>query len=111
MTNFIELRDEEIGYPLLRLTLGVNLFLHGAARLLCNRAIFEAYLGKQMQGSPLPDVQVHAMSVVLPWCEGAIGFLILIGFWTTPTLVGGSCLLLKLQVGSCLAQKWDMAGF
>jgi thiosulfate dehydrogenase [quinone] large subunit len=101
---------DEIAYFFLRVTLGANLFLHGFSRLIGNHATFAAYMEKQMHNAPLPGFLVHFVTVVLPWCEGTIGLLMILGLWTSVALIAGSLLMLTLQIGSCLAQNWDVAG-
>jgi thiosulfate dehydrogenase (quinone) large subunit len=101
---------DEIAYFLLRVTLGANLFLHGFSRLIGNHATFAAYMESQMHNALLPGFLVHLVTVVLPWCEGTIGLLMILGLWTSVALIAGSLLMLAPQIGSCLAQNWDVAG-
>src|ERR1039458_4909550 len=101
---------DEIAYLLLRLTLGANIFLHGFSRLIGDHAAFAAYMDKQMHNAPLPGFLVHFVAVVLPWCEGTVGLLMILGLWTSVALIAGSLLMLTLQIGICLAQNWDVAG-
>ena len=100
----------EIAYFLLRVTLGTNIFLHGFSRLIGNHAAFAAHIEDQMKNAPLPGFLVHFVAVVLPWCEGTVGLLIILGLWTSLALIGGSLLMLMLQIGTCLAQNWPLAG-
>jgi thiosulfate dehydrogenase (quinone) large subunit len=103
-------KNDEIAYLLLRLTLGTNIFLHGFSRLIGDHALFAAYLEKQMHNAPLPGFLIHLVAAVLPWCEGAVGLLIILGLWTSFALIAGSLLMLMLQIGICLAQNWEVAG-
>jgi thiosulfate dehydrogenase [quinone] large subunit len=34
----------------------------------------------------------------------------ILGLWTSAALIAGSLLMLTLQIGTCLAQNWDVAG-
>jgi thiosulfate dehydrogenase [quinone] large subunit len=104
------IKNDEIAYLLLRLTLGANIFLHGFSRLIGDHAAFAAYLDKQMHNAPLPGFLIHGVGVVLPWCEGIVGLLMILGLWTSVALMAGSLLMLTLQIGICLAQNWDVAG-
>ncbi len=73
-------KKDEIAYLLLlRLTLGANIFLHGFSRLISDHAAFAAHVENQMQNTPLPGVLVHFVGVVLPWCEGTVGLLMILG--------------------------------
>jgi thiosulfate dehydrogenase (quinone) large subunit len=104
------IKKDEIAYLLLRLTLGANIFLHGLSRLIGDHAAFAAYVDKQMHNAPVPGFLVHFVAVVLPWCEGTVGLLLILGLWTSLALIAGSLLMLMLQIGICLAQNWDVAG-
>jgi hypothetical protein len=73
------IEKDEIAYLLLRLTLGANIFLHGFSRLIGDHAAFAAYIDKQMHNAPLPGFLVHFVGIVLPWCEGAVGLLMITG--------------------------------
>ena len=100
----------KIAYLLLRLSLGANLFLHGFSRLIGNHAALATHIENEMQNTPLPGFLVHFVAVVLPWCEGAVGLLMILGLWTSLALIAGSLLMLTLQIGTCLAQNWLVAG-
>ena len=63
-----------------------------------------------MHNAPLPGFLVHFVGVVLPWCEATVGLLMILGLWTSVALIAGSLLMLALQIGTCLAQNWDVAG-
>ena len=104
------MKKDEIAYLLLRVTLGANFFLHGVSRLIGNRAAFTSHIENEMQNTPLPGFLVHLVAKVLPWCEGAVGLLMILGLWTSVALIAGSILMLTLQIGTCLAQNWPVAG-
>jgi uncharacterized membrane protein YphA (DoxX/SURF4 family) len=99
------IKKDEIAYLLLRLNLGANIFLHGLSRLIGDHAAFAAYIDKQMHNAPLSPFLVQFVTVVLPWCEGIVGLLMILGLWTSVALVAGSLLMLMLQIGTCLRSK------
>ncbi|MGA7632575.1 MAG: MauE/DoxX family redox-associated membrane protein, partial [Terriglobales bacterium] len=104
------MKKDEIAYLLLRVTLGANLFLHGFSRLIENYGAFATHVVNEMQNTPLPRSLVHFVAIILPWCEGTVGLFMILGLWTWLALVAGSLLLLMLQIGTCLAQNWPVAG-
>ena len=53
MLVILMIKKDEIGYLLLRLTLGANIFLHGFSLLIGDHAAFAAYMDKQMHNAPL----------------------------------------------------------
>ncbi len=104
-----ETSNPELAYALLRVTFGANLFLHGVGRLLAGHAAFYAYIAKQMQGAPVPAWFLPPFTYALPWLEAVVGLLLLVGLFTRGALVAGALLMLALQIGSCLAQNWQVA--
>ena len=52
-----------------------------------------------------PRIRTHS-----PLAEAILGFLLLVGFYTSPALLGGSLLMLVLTFGSTLRQDWSTAG-
>jgi thiosulfate dehydrogenase [quinone] large subunit len=102
--------NSEIAYSLLRITFGANIFLHGLMRLLEGHAAVLAYITKQMQGAPVPSWFLPPFSYALPYLEASVGLLLLLGLFTRNALIAGSLVILVLQIGSCLAQNWQVVG-
>ncbi len=102
--------DRRIAYALLRIVFGVNIFFHGLSRLLGDHAAFLAYLSQQMAKAPLPKSILPPFAATLPWVEGTVGLLLLLGLFTRFALVAGSLVMIVLMVGITLAQNWDVAG-
>ena len=98
-----------LAYALLRITLGLNIFMHGVSRLLAGTAAFAAGLTKLFQNTILPASLVVPFAYALPWLESAIGFLIIVGLRTREALVCGAVLMLALTFGAALRQDWDVA--
>jgi len=102
--------NSEIAYLLLRITFGANIFLHGLMRLLEGHTTFLAYITKQMQGAPVPSWFLPPFSYALPYLEGSVGLLLLLGLFTRSALIAGALVIFMLEVGSCLAQEWAVVG-
>ena len=102
--------DRRIAYALLRVVFGVNIFFHGLSRLLGDHAAFLAYLSQQMAKAPLPKSILPPFAATLPWVEGTVGLLLLLGLFTRFALVAGSLVMILLMAGITLAQNWDVAG-
>jgi thiosulfate dehydrogenase (quinone) large subunit len=109
MNRTQEQRDRTIAYALLRVFLGVNIALHGIARLL-GPTSFQSKIESQFAHAPLPHPLVAAFAFVLPWAEAIFGLLILAGFWTRFALIAGAILMIVLTFGTCLIQDWPTAG-
>ena len=104
------LDDSSLAYALLRVTFGLNIFLHGTSRLLGGIGNFVSGLIKMFQNTVLPTAVVVPFGYALPWLEAALGLLIIVGFRTREALVAGSLLMLALTFGTALRQDWDVAG-
>jgi thiosulfate dehydrogenase (quinone) large subunit len=103
-------RNRALAYLLLRLTLGVNILMHGLARILSGLSSFAAGMTKQFASTPLPASLVRAFAVTLPWSELGIGIAILLGLWTRFALALGALEIVVLTFGIALTQNWSVAG-
>ena len=102
--------DRSLAYALLRVALGLNIFMHGASRLLAGVGSFVTGMTKMFQNTLLPTAVVVPFGYALPWLEAGLGILIIIGFRTREALVSGPLLMLALTFGTALRQDWDIAG-
>ena len=100
------LLDRRLAYLLLRLTLGINILLHGAVRVPALGA-FAAGLVQQFADTPLPAVAVRLFGLSLPFLETAIGLLLIVGLWTRWALVAGALLIAALVFGTALRSDWE----
>jgi len=102
--------DCSVGYALLRVTLGVNIAMHGISRILAGVGVFASGLERQFAATLLPHFAVSAFGHALPWAEASIGLLILIGGATRAALVAGALLMIVLTFGTTLHQDFQVAG-
>jgi thiosulfate dehydrogenase [quinone] large subunit len=102
--------DLRVAYALLRVTLGINIALHGISRIVAGPVAFVATLSKQFASTPLPHFAVQGFGYALPWLEAAIGLLVLFGAFTRAALIAGALLIALLTFGSSLHQDWDVVG-
>ena len=102
--------DARIAYAILRLTLGINIALHGVTRLMNGTGGFAAFLVTQFQATLLPRVLVEAFAHTLPWAETTIGLLMLAGLATRFALIAGGLLMAVLTFGTTLRQDFQNAG-
>lgn len=103
-------RGPVLAFLLLRITLGLNICMHGVSRIAAGPAMFANSLVPVFRNTPLPAWSVHAFGLVLPWAEAILGFLLLLGLCTRFALVSGSLLILVLTFGTALRQDWSTAG-
>lgn len=103
LTNF------ELAFVLGRLLLGLNFLLHGLVRL-PKLAGFRAGIVREFAAAPLPPALVSAYATALPWVEGSIGLLLVLGLFTRPALVAAMLVIMSLIFGSSLLEKWSLVG-
>jgi len=65
---------------------------------------------KQFAYSLLPELLVRPFAAVLPFVEGGIGLLLIIGLFTRPALAAALLLMTALVFGSSLLEQWDTVG-
>lgn len=110
MDNGLDSSDQRTAYALLRIVVGLNLLMHGVARMLVGPETFAAKLVGQFAHAPLPVWSVWGFGMVLPAIEALLGMLLLIGLRTRAALIAGSLLIMVLTFGSALVQDWPAAG-
>ena len=97
-----------IAYLLLRLSLGLVIFLHGVVRLAGHYQQFVASTERSFAQTPLPAGAVHFALLCIPWVEAVLGFFILTGLLTRLALIGGALLMMVLLFGKCMEQDWTV---
>lgn len=102
--------DAALAYGLLRLALGVNIFMHGASRIYAGVSHFASSLLPEFQKTPLPASAVYAFGMALPYAEAILGAFLLLGLGTRYVCVLGMLLMVTLTFGSALHQDWNAAG-
>src|SRR5260370_24463328 len=95
------LLDRRLAFAFLRFTLGLNILMHGAVRLPILSA-FVAGLEKEFAKTPLPPFAVKAFAYSLPFEEGLVGLLVLVGLWTRNALLLGALSMAAFVFGTAL---------
>ena len=93
--------DADLGYGILRVTIGLDFLFHSASRW----PHVGQFLGKtvgQFGGTPLPSWSVRWYSIGILICEPLVGLLLFIGFRTRDALVAGGLLVATLVFGTAL---------
>ena len=102
--------DGDLAYLLLRATIGMNILGHGLARIFSGPDQFASTLAASFRSTPLAAALVIQFASALPWIEGTIGLLVLIGLFNRLALSAGAALIIILTFGATLHQDWDSAG-
>ena len=97
-------------YALLRLTMGIDMLLHGATRIGAGVESFAGPVVKEFQNTFLAPAWVHAYAFTLPFVEALVGLLLILGLFTRPTLVLASLLMTSLLFGTALRSEWNTVG-
>ena len=101
--------DRRAAYAILRLALGVNMLLHGLVRL-PHMAAFVNGMATQFQATVLPGFAVKSFGWVLPFAEGLIGLLLVLGWRTRQALVAGGLVMAAPIAGTSLRSDWPTVG-
>ena len=101
--------DRALATLLLRMTLGLNIALHGVTRTVTGSlAGFVNNTVLQFQKMPLPEWQVRAFATAIPFLEIAIGVLLLLGLAKRWSLAAGALLMAALVFGTALRSDWNL---
>jgi thiosulfate dehydrogenase [quinone] large subunit len=100
----------QVGYAFFRVTLGLNMFLHGFMRIITGLSAWEATQAQLFVNAPLPMPLVHAFLYALPFIETVIGALLILGLFTRETLIAGAIMIFILVFGTGVRQEWGTVG-
>lgn len=101
---------QDLAISILRIALGINIFLHGVVRFGPNYSKFIAWIMETFKDAPLPMWSVQAFAYAIPPLEAIIGLMLILGLFLFPTIVAGLGLMILLMAGSCLIQNWEIVG-
>lgn len=104
------MEDKAIASFLLRVTLGINIFIHGTIRIFGDYSGFVQHILKEFHDTILPHFSLLIFARSLPFLETLVGFLLLIGLFTRFAAILGAILIAVLVFGTGLKQNWNAAG-
>jgi thiosulfate dehydrogenase [quinone] large subunit len=97
-----------LGYFILRLSLGVDMLMHYVVRTWGISKDFVPVTEKMFVGNLLPMSWVHVFLTVLPYFEGLLGVLLLLGLWSRWALTAEGLLVTVLLFGTALRSDWTV---
>jgi len=103
-------RNVQIAYAFFRLTLGLDIFMHGAMRFVTGVGAWEANQAKLFENTILPMPLVHGFLLSLPVLEIIVGGLTIIGLYTRFALIAGAVMIFALVFGTGIRQDWTTVG-
>jgi len=101
--------DRALAYALARIGLGVNIALHGLARV-PHITPFAVNMRTEFSQTILPGPLVELAGYGIVIAEAILGVMVLFGLRLRAALVGGMMLMFLLEFGTCLRQEWNTAG-
>ena len=103
--------DRQLAYAVFRLTLGINILVHGAGRIFGPGAeAFATTTAAEFSKTALPSGLVHAFLFVLPFAELVLGALTTLGLFTRWALVLGGLMIATLVFGTAMRSDWNTVG-
>jgi len=103
--------DRQLAYVVFRLTLGINILIHGAGRIFGPGAgAFASATEVEFTKTALPAGMVNAFLIVLPFAELVLGTLITLGLFTRWSLTLGGLLITALVFGTAMRSDWNLVG-
>lgn len=103
-------RDRQWAFVIFRLSLGVNIFLHGATRLVNGPGGFADAMSEGFADTLLPHGMVWLFLAILPFVEGLVGLMLILGLGTRVALIVGGLVMTMLIFGTALRSQWAGAG-
>ena len=97
-----------IGYFILRLSLGVDMLMHFVVRTWGISKDFVPVTEKMFEGNLLPMSWVHVFLTVLPYFEGVLGVLLVLGLLSRWALTAEGLLVTVLMFGTALRSDWTV---
>jgi len=104
--------DHGVAFAIIRLTLGINILLHGLTRIfgLGGAEAFATKTAPQFSGTPLASGLVFAFLVAVPFVEAILGLLTTLGLFTRWALALGGLLITTLVFGTAFRSDWASVG-
>ena len=93
--------DAQLGFSLLRSTLGLDFAFHSYDRWRALGLFVEGTV-RAFVYTPLPSWSVRAFACVIPFWEPAVGLLLMLGLWTRYALLSGALLIAAFVFGTAL---------
>ena len=97
-----------LGYFILRLSLGVDMLMHYVVRTWGISKDFVPVTEKMFVGNLLPMSWVHVFLTVLPYFEGLLGVLLILGLLSRWALTAEGLLVTVLLFGTALRSDWTV---
>ena len=101
--------NHQLAFLLARITLGINLFLHGFVRI-PKLEVFVNGLTQGFEGTMLPLVLVTIVAYAIPFIEVVLGIFILLGIYSKKALAAAAIFIMLLITGCAFKEDWSAIG-
>ena len=101
--------NHQLAFLLARITLGINLFLHGFVRI-PKLEIFANGLTQGFEGTMLPLALVAVVAYAIPFIEVVLGIFILLGIYSKKVLAAAAIFIMLLITGCAFKEDWSAIG-
>ena len=98
--------NHQLAFLLARITLGINLFLHGFVRI-PKLEVFVNGLTQGFEGTMLPLVLVTIVAYAIPFIEVVLGIFILLGIYSKKALAAAAIFIMLLITGCAFKEDWS----
>lgn len=104
-----KLSNNQWAFFVARITIGINLLVHGLVRL-PKLSKFAEGLTKEFSETLLPEILVSPFAYVLPFIELILGVLLVLGWKTKFASIAGGFLMAVLLFGMGMQEDWGGVG-
>ncbi|WP_417884763.1 DoxX family protein [Zunongwangia sp.] len=101
--------NQQLAFLLARITLGINLFLHGFVRI-PKLEMFANGLTQGFEGTMLPLALVAVVAYAIPFIEVVLGIFILLGIYSKKVLAAAAIFIMLLITGCAFKEDWSAIG-
>ena len=108
LVTFLKIKkmsNQQLAYFLARITLGINLLLHGVVRIPKLTAFSQAIAAGFQESVIAPEI-ARLFAYTIPFIELILGILIILGLKTRKSLVAAAIFIIVLISGTCLKGDW-----
>jgi len=101
--------DKELAYVLLRLVIGISIYMHGAIRVVTGLRNFVDKMSGGFAETPMPMWIARGFAWPLPFIVMLLGAFLLLGIFMRQTLACCMLLTAALTFGTAVKQDWMAA--
>lgn len=102
--------NQALAYFFLRITMGINMLIHGFVKLGSAYQPFIEKTRSDFSATILPEILVNIFAYAIPWAELFIGIALMVGICTRWSVISAQILMIVLISGQCFLMQWNIVG-